>query len=304
MTIEPNGWPNGLLTALVTPLKDDAVDTAALVGLVESQIAAGVRGVVVCGGTGEFGALSVPERRQVAEEVVRAVAGRASVIVQAGALATRDALNLSSHAAEIGAAALLVASPFGEPINWRERRSFYEQVAAAAELPIMVYNTPPAGILTLEQVEELFTLPNVSAIKDSSGDPYLLGDLLAWAGETGRAAVYVGADTLIADGLAGGASGAVLGAGNFLAPELVRLVVSLGGGDGARHEPQWREMRRLLRFMELSPNYVALVKAGCTARGVDVGSVRSPYLMPSAEESKTLADLLSAVEDAFAPASP
>jgi 4-hydroxy-tetrahydrodipicolinate synthase len=291
-------WPTGLLPALVTPLHDDELDVPALGQLIERHVGAGVSGLVIGGGTGEFGALSLDERRALAEESIRLVAGRVPVVVQTGALATRDTIALSRHAQQIGAFGLLVASPFGEPINWAERFRFYEHVTAGVDLPIMIYNTPPAGILTIEQVRQLAVLPNVSAIKDSSGDTTLLGDLLLPS--SGGLDVFVGSDSFLPYAIAGGANGAVFGAASFIPDVVVQMIDRLRTApNDERTQQLWRELRSFLRFMEQSPNYVALCKAGCGLEGLAVGDVRAPYLMPSEKEVGELAERLTALRTVF-----
>lgn len=288
----PSPWPLGLMTALVTPMRDQELNLDTLQALVDFQVEVGVAGLVIGGGTGEYGALRVDERISLAREAVRAADGRVPVVVQTGALATRDAIALSREAEASGAVGLLVASPFGEPINWRERRRFYEQVDASVTLPIMIYNTPPSGILSLEQIQDLAELPNVGAVKDSSGDHVLVGDLLAWS-EATDFKVYVGADTLLYDAICAGARGAVLGMGSF-APEPISDLLESLGRDGPTDESSrlWRRLRPLLRFMEESLNYIALCKAGCHLRGLDVGDVRLPYLMPPADELSEFARMV------------
>jgi 4-hydroxy-tetrahydrodipicolinate synthase len=290
-------WPVGLITALVTPMKDDEPDLEAMSVLVEQQIAAGARGVVVCGGTGEYGALSLEERERLAEAVTLVADGRLLVLVQTGTLATRDALRLIDHAGRVGADGLLVASPFGEPINWRERRAFYEEVDAATELPIMIYNTPPSGLLSFAQIVELAELEHVTAIKDSSGDMVALGDMLSW----GELAVYVGWDCLLGPAVVSGANGALVGVGNFIASELSWAIEQLAQGSGLTGDAAawWQPVRKVLRLMESSTNYVGLVKRGCALRGLDVGAVRAPYLMPPEGEAERLAELLSSLDRAL-----
>ena len=188
-----------------------------------------------------------------------------------------------------------MASPFGEPINWRERLLFYEQVDAAVTLPIMIYNTPASGLLSLAQIQELAELSSVNAIKDSSGDHALMGDLLEWSA-TADFDFYVGIDSLLYDAIGAGAPGAVVGAASFAPEPLVEILESLGrDGPTAGSLELWRRLRPLLRFMERSPNYVAMCKAGCQLRGLDVGDVRLPFLMPPAEELDALARLVREV---------
>src|SRR5687768_12911768 len=97
----------GAITALVTPLRDGAIDRDALMALVDWQIAAGVDGLVAVGTTGEAATLSDEEQREVIELVVRAARGRVPVIAGAGANATARAVELSRRAERAGADALL-----------------------------------------------------------------------------------------------------------------------------------------------------------------------------------------------------
>lgn len=293
-------WPDGLLTALVTPLVDDTVNTTVVAALIDHQIDAGISGFVVGGGTGEFGALDVDERKQLAVAAIDAAQGRVPVVIQTGALNTRDAVTLSKHAQDSGADAIMVASPFGEAINWRERFHFYEVLTAAVTLPVMIYNTPPSGLMTLDQIIELSKLPNICAVKDSSGTPELMGDLVEWADGTDYG-VYIGLDSLLYDAVRTGARGAVFGAANLIPGPLSAVAASLrADGPTAENAALWREIRPFLRFVEVSQNYVALCKAGLAQQGFDVGPAREPYLMPEEAEVKELGERLQVVERAFA----
>jgi 4-hydroxy-tetrahydrodipicolinate synthase len=297
MTTSP--WPAGLLTALVTPLQDDEINIEVLGALIDRQIASGVSGLVVGGGTGEYGALAVDERELLATEAIAAVGGRVPVVIQTGALTTRDAVALSVHAQTAGADAILVASPFGEAINWSERYHFYEVLTRAVELPVMVYNTPPSGLLTLDQIKALAELPHIRGVKDSSGSPELMGDLVEWADGTDFG-VYVGLDSLLYDAVRAGARGAIFGAANLIPGPLSAVAASLRtDGPTAANAALWREIRRFLRFVEVSPNYMAICKAGLALQGLPVGPVREPYLMPEDAEIKELGERLDVLVRAF-----
>ncbi len=282
--MKPTIWPKGLLTALVTPLRDDSLDLKALSALIDFQIGEGAAGLVMSGGTGEYNFMTLDERKALFQAAVEYADARVPVIAATGCLATRDTIALSQAAEKAGASGLLLTSAFGEPINWRERTNFYRQVGEAVNIPIMVYNTPPAGLLTFEQICELSELPNISAVKDSSGDPTLMGDLLDWSRNT-EFGVYVGLDSFMFEAVAGGATGAVFGTGNFIPGELSHII-SLLQSDGKFQEARsaWVNIRRLLRFMEQTSNYVAMCKIGCGLRGIDVGPMRLPNLMPETAE--------------------
>ncbi|HEX7827793.1 MAG TPA: dihydrodipicolinate synthase family protein [Mycobacterium sp.] len=296
-----DNWPSGLVTALVTPMKGDGIDPVGTRQLIERQVQAGAGGVVVAGGTGEHGVLSFDERKQLIRVVADASRDRLPFIVQTGALATRDAVRLSQDAEEVGATGILVPAPFGEAVNWREKKAFYEEINASVSLPVMLYNTPAAGLMTIEQIEELAELSNVSAVKQSSGDGTLLGDILAWS-KTNDFAVYIGWDDLTAPAVLAGAHGALLGAGNVV-PELIVEVLELCERRqlGPELDAAWGRLRPFLRFIGNSENYVSVVKLGAQLRGLDVGDVRRPYLMPRADEREALAEELRKLEGVLAP---
>ncbi len=287
-----NPWPKGLVTALVTPLQDDAADLDAFRRLIDYQVDNGVAGLVVTGGTGEYNFLTLDERERLFAHAVECADGRVPVIAASGCLATRDTMRLSLSAEAAGVAGLLVTSAFGEPIGWHERRSFYAELDAAVHTPIMIYNTPPAGLLNFAQVRELAELSNVSALKDSSGDPTLMGDVLDWSRDTDFA-VYVGLDSFMFEAVLTGAHGAVFGTANFLPAELSQVIALVQAGEVAEAQSRWRDIRPILRFMEQVSNYVALCKVGLGLRGIEVGQVRKPNLMPDQQEIDNLAQVLA-----------
>lgn len=288
-------WPKGVMTALVTPLRDDRIDTDAFARLIEYQIDNGVAGLVVTGGTGEYNFLTFDERAQLYRDAVSITAGRVPVIAAPGRLATRDTIALSNVAAEAGVDAFLMTSAFGEPINWAERVNFFAQMAETLSLPIMAYNTGPAGLMSAEQIRELSAIDGLTAVKDSSGNPVTMGDILAWADDD--FGVYAGMDSFLFEAVAQGANGVVFGAANFVPAELSRLIALIqADGSLAEAKALWAKLRPIMRFMEHVTNYVALCKVGCGLRGIDTGDVRLPNLMPDQAEVDALAALLAALD--------
>src|SRR5918996_6510945 len=113
---------HGVLPALITPFTEDAdaIDIEALAAIVDRLIDAGVGGLVPGGSTGEFTTLSHAERRQLVEATVEAAAGRVPVVAGAGALSTGETVELSVHADQAGAAAVMIVPPFHDSLSWRE----------------------------------------------------------------------------------------------------------------------------------------------------------------------------------------
>src|SRR5919199_339388 len=175
---------HGVLPALITPFTEDgaAIDAQALAANVERLIGAGVGGLVPGGSTGEFTTLTNSERRQLTEITVGAAAGRAPVVAGTGALSTRETVELSVHAEQAGAAAVMIIPPFYDAPSWRELKAHYAAVADATSLPIMYYNMPAVSGVTLS-AEQLRELP-VACLKDTGGDASAAAELIQTDGPT------------------------------------------------------------------------------------------------------------------------
>ena len=116
----PEGF-RGVLPALITPFTEDgtSIDEVSLVAIVDRLVAGGVAGLVPGGSTGEFTTLTTAERRRLVEITVEAAAGRVPVVAGTGALSTHETVELSVHAEEAGAAAVMVVPPFYDVLSWR-----------------------------------------------------------------------------------------------------------------------------------------------------------------------------------------
>jgi 4-hydroxy-tetrahydrodipicolinate synthase len=162
----------GSFTALVTPFKNGAVDEAALVALINHQIASGSHGLVPVGTTGESPTLSAEERRRVVEICVETSAGRVPVIAGTGTNATAGTIELQRHAKTVGADAGLVVAPYYNKPSQDGIAAHFEAVANAVELPIFIYNIPGRSIVDI-QVDTMARLarhPNIIGVKDATGD--------------------------------------------------------------------------------------------------------------------------------------
>ena len=279
---------HGVLPALITPFTDDgsAIDTASLAAIVDRLVAAGVGGLVPGGSTGEFTTLSNAERRQLIETTVEAAAGRVPVVAGTGALSTRETVELSVHAEQAGAAAVMVVPPFYDALSWRELLAHYTAVADAIDIPIMYYNLPSASGVTLT-AGQLRELP-ITCLKDTGGDAVAATELIQTDGPT----LLNGWDTLTFAALAAGVRAVVWGLASIVpAPcvELHRLLID--DIDLVAARDLWARLWPLCRFLE-SQSYPAAVKVACALVGDSTGPVRAPLLALEAEARDELAVLL------------
>lgn len=286
---------HGVLVALVTPLTSDAadIDVPVLREHVDRLIGAGVHGLVPGGSTGEFTALSLAERKQLTEECVKAADGRVPVVAGTGALSTAEAVELGRHAAEVGAAALMVVPPFYDAPNLEEVKEHLAAVHTASGLPVVYYNIPSAsGVrLSAAEIAELGSVPGVDYLKDTSGDAVSLSELLV--AHADRITAFNGWDTLTFFGMASGAKGAVWGATNVI-PELsMRLWDAVAvRGDLAEGRELWAKIWPICNFLE-SYNYAAAVKTGLELVGHPAGPVRKPFNLLDDEPRAQFRQLLA-----------
>jgi 4-hydroxy-tetrahydrodipicolinate synthase len=279
---------HGVLPALITPFTADggAIDTQALTANVERLIRGGVGGLVPGGSTGEFTTLTHAERRQLTEVTVEAAAGRVPVVAGTGALSTRETVELSVHAEQAGAAAVMVVPPFYDPLPWRELLAHYTAVADAIEIPIMYYNLPSATGVTLT-AEQLRELP-ITSLKDTGGDASAATELIQTDGPT----LLNGWDTMTFAALAAGARAVVWGVASIVPEpcvELHRLLIDDIDLPAARE--LWARLWPLCQFLE-GQSYPSAVKTACRLVGDVTGPVRAPLLPLDESATRELAALV------------
>lgn len=284
----------GLMSAMSTPLVADGsgIDEAILRELTERTIQGGVHGLVPCGSTGEFAALSNAERRQVVEVVIDQTAGRVPVVPHVGAMSTAEASSLARHAESAGAAGLMVVAPYYEPLDLQETKRYFLEVASAVSLPVMVYNLPVATGVNLEPAEVAdlaVKAQNIQYVKDTSGDFSQAARLIHDHGDVVK--TFVGWDTLYLAALVEGSAGSVNGAANLIAPQLVQVYDTVQAGDLKAAKATWAEIFPLMQFL-VSGGYVAAVKAALQILGYPAGAARAPIGDLPAERRAELEQIL------------
>ncbi|KWX64514.1 dihydrodipicolinate synthase family protein [Mycobacterium sp. NAZ190054] len=267
----------GVYSAVATPFTaDEKLDEAGLRALIDRTIDGGVHGLVPCGSTGEFSALTRAEREHVVEIVIEQTAGRVPVVPQTGATSTREAIELSRHAEKLGAQAIMVVAPYYEPFTIAETKKYYADIAGSVSIPVMAYNLPAAtGVnLTPEILGELINdVPNVKYVKDTSGDFTAAAQLIHEFGDA--VSVFVGWDTLFFAALIEGAAGSVIGAANVVPRELVNVYNAVEQGDLTTARTHWQKIFPLMSTF-VSGGYNAGIKGGLDLIGHTAGPQRAP----------------------------
>ena len=266
----------GIMPALVTPFTADgkAVDEEKLRFLVSHCLEVGVHGVVPCGTTGEFTNMTTEEKKRVIKIVMDEVNGKIPVVAGTGASGTEQAVEMTKYAKDVGADAALVVTPFYLKPADRGIYEHYATVAAAVDLPIVLYNIPQCtGVsLSWQIVEDLAQIPNIVGVKDSSGQ---LSFILAVLEKTrDRINVLCGHDEVVVAALAAGCSGAILASANIIPDVWIQIYNHVKNGElQAARELQYK-VQKIARIINASGAVGA--KEALNMTKTKAGPVRKP----------------------------
>ncbi len=265
----------GVFTALVTPFRDGAVDEAALRGLVERQVSAGVDGIVPCGSTGEAATLSHAEHRRVVEICVETVSGRVQVLAGTGSNSTFESIELTRHARDAGADGALLISPYYNKPTQEGVIAHYAAVARASSLPLVVYNIPgrtasnilPATMVRLAEIE------HVVGVKESSGDLVQISRVVAACPQ--GFSVLSGDDALTLPVIAVGGRGVISTTSNVAPGAMIELVRAARSGELERARRLHLRLLPLFDALFCETNPIP-VKAALALLGLVDDEIRLP----------------------------
>ncbi len=281
--------PEGIYTALVTPFRDGALDRDAWRRLVERQAAAGVAGVVPAGCTGEAAALSREEREWMVRSAAEICAGRCVVLAGSGTNVTDSTIALTRDVAAWGADAAMLITPYYNKPQQHGLAAHYRAVAAAVDLPLVLYNVPGrTGVNLLpETVAALADLPNVAAVKEASGNLEQIDRLLGAC----DLQVFSGDDGLNLAIFRLGAHGAISVLSNLVPAAMTALWRAWRDGDTARAEELFRRTEPLVAacFRETNPVPVKFLLAEL---GYCAAEYRLPLVPPLPENAAWLREFL------------
>ena len=162
----------GSFTALVTPFKNGSLDEKAFRDIVDWQIEEGTNGLVPVGTTGESPTLSHEEHKKVVEWCIDQADGRVPVIAGSGSNSTAEAIELSRHAEDAGADAVLIVTPYYNKPTQEGLYQHYKAINDAIGIPIIIYNIPGRSIvdMSVETMARLYELKNIAGVKDATAN--------------------------------------------------------------------------------------------------------------------------------------
>ena len=291
----------GIYTPVVTPYRDDySIDYERLAEVIDFLIDAGVHGLICSGTTGEYYAQSMEERFELMKFMHKRVRGRCAYIVGTGAFRTEESIEYARAAVDVGADALLVATPPYSLPTERENALHALAIDRVANLPIMLYNYPGrmGSHMGEEYLDRVGRSPNFCAIKESSGDPNRIHLL---ARQYPHIQMSCGMDDQALEFFAWGARSWVCAGSNF-APEIhIALYQACAvDGDFERGRRIMTAMLPLMGVLEQGGKFVQCVKHGLTTRNLPVGPPRKPMQPLNKDDKRALEQVIRVMNTTFA----
>ncbi len=245
-----------------------------------------IGGLYLTGSTGEAFLMNSEERKRQVEIVMDEVGDRLPVVVHVGAMSTRASVELARHAEAVGAAGISSVPPFYFKFNEEQIFGYYRDISEATSLPMIVYNIPLAGMMTVSMIERLASLPNVKGVKYTGTALYEVTQIRD-ACKPGFQ-IYGGCDELGSSNIALGVDGIIGSFYNCIPDLYLRIWKAVKESDV---ETAARLQRKALHVIMLgiqSRSMMACIKLWLRSAGVQAGYARRPFDNFTEEQAESL----------------
>jgi len=287
--------PRGIIPAMVTPVRETGeINEGALRKLTNHLIDGGVHGLFPVGSQGEFFSLTIEQKKEVIRIVIDETRGRVPVYAGTGAVTTREALETTKMARDMGVSAVSILTPYFCVPNQKELIEHYLTIARTVpDLPILLYSNPDRTQVPFptSTVLELAAVDNIVGIKDSSGDMSLTGEYIRLTRGMDFH-VLAGRDTLIYATLCYGGTGSICATANVDPRVPVEIYEAFLAGDHRRAlDAQFRLAP--LRVAFGLGTFPAVIKEALTMIGIEAGPAIRPVGELTPENREKLRKVIS-----------
>jgi 4-hydroxy-tetrahydrodipicolinate synthase len=282
----------GIISYPITPFnEDEQVDIPLFKTLVERLIVSGSHGIAPLGSTGVLPYLTDAEKEAITEATLQQVAGRIPTLVGVSNLTTERTVYHAQFAEKAGAASVMIIPMSYWKLTDDEIFRHYEAVASKIGIPIMAYNNPATGGIDMSPalLKKLLQIPNVTMIKESTGDVQRMHYLKRELGE--EVAFYNGSNPLALAAFAAGATGWCTAASNLI-PELnIGLYNAIESNNLQLAQKIFMKQIDLLKFI-VATGLPRSIKAGLSLLGQRSGNLRKPLSPLTDQEIQTLEGII------------
>lgn len=273
--------------------ENDNVDTEKMKQLVKVYKDRGVKGVYVCGSTGEGFLLSMDERKKVVEAVKEAAGDDFTIIVHVGCASTKESIELAKHCEEVGVDAVSAVPCVYYHLPEASVLMHWNAIVDATDLPFIIYNIPQlTGFnLTPELLGELSKNEKIVGVKNSAEPVYLMERYRQAAGDD--FVIFNGSDEQFVGGRLMGADSGIGGTYGCMPELFVELDRLINNNEIEKAKAlQFKINECIFALLSCKSLYGAAKQVMTIRFGIDCGQPRSPFLPVTAEEAKPVADLI------------
>jgi N-acetylneuraminate lyase len=285
----------GVIPAMLSVYgEDENIDVKRTENLVDFLLGRGVHGLYLTGSTGESVLMTHAERALTVKTVVDRVAGKVPVIVHVGDIGTKKSIMLAEQAAAAGADAISSVPPFYFKFDNEAIVRYYRDLAAATDLPLIIYNIPLAGLMGEDLIFRLAELPGVKGIKYTAMNHAEMGHIKRVLGKD--FAVFSGADEMACSGLCVGADGIIGSFYNVIPETFLRIY-------GSAQKNDYKEAARVqaiatdIILETIKYNLQPVLRNMLQWQGCDAGLSCRPFRSYHDDELAGLKKTLKAVKD-------
>ena len=282
----------GVFPALTTPFTaNDELDLPLFEKNLAAQAEAGVDGIVLGGSLGEASTLTTAEKGELVHSGIKVLGGKIPVVLNIAEGSTNEALKQVLFAESWGVQGLMLLPPMRYKSDERETVAFFKTIAAATDLPIMLYNNPVDYKIeiTLDMFDELQACKNITAVKESTRDVSNVTRMRNRFGD--RYQILCGVDTIAMEELLLGADGWVAGLICAFPKETVAIYKFVKAGKIPEATKIYRWFMPLLE-LDIHPKLVQYIKLAAAQTGLGSEFVRAPRLMLEGEERERILKII------------
>lgn len=282
----------GIIAYPITPFdENEKIDISLFKYLVERLVVSGSHGIAPLGSTGVMPYLSDEEKEAITEATIDQVKGRVPTLVGVSNLTTEKTIHHAQFAEKAGADAVMIIPMSYWKLTDDEIVAHYDAVARKISIPIMAYNNPATSGVDMSPtlLKRLLEIPNITMIKESSGDIQRMHYLRRELGE--EVAFYNGSNPLALGAFCAGARGWCTAAPNLIPDLNIGLYEAIVEGDLEKAKELFYQQFDLLKFI-VNKGLPRAVKAGLNILGEEGGNLRSPLKPLHEKETEELKNII------------
>ncbi len=293
---------SGIVPPLVTPLKDrDELDHEGLQRLIEHVLGGGVHGLFILGTTGEAPSLSYRLRREFVSRVCELVKLRVPVLVGITDTSFVESVALARHAADAGATAVVLSTPYYFPAGQTELLSYIHNIVAELPLPLVLYNMPSLTKVwfELETLEKLAAVEQIIGIKDSSGDLAYFQRLMSLRQLRPDWSIMIGPEAMLPQAMELGSDGGVTGGANVFPHLFVECYQAAAAGNRPRVAElsgKINELQRIYEIGKYASRYIKATKCALSLLGICDDFMAEPFHRFHLPERQRVREILDTID--------